>query len=89
MLILLVTTYWVFMTVSMVALSKLLWGVDNHLAMFVIGFFLLAKVTKGIAEVNLTKIVAAKQAELLKEWTEKQKVPDSVFPPQDVKRDVL
>lgn len=73
MLLLLVGTYWLFMGISFVGLSKLLWALNPNLTLLTLGFFLLAKITKSIAEINLTKIVAEKQAVLLKEWEQKQK----------------
>lgn len=67
MLILLVSTYWLFMLVSFGALSKILWTLNPQLALLTIGFFLLAKITKSIAEFNVTKLVANERDRLIKQ----------------------
>ncbi len=87
MLILLVSTYWLFMAISFGFFSKLLYTLNPNAALIIIGFFLLAKVTKAIAKVNVTRIVAEKQALLIKEW-EAKKTPEPTFP-TEVKKDVL
>lgn len=73
MLVLLVSTYWLFLSVSLGTFCHLLWQLNPQMAVTIVGFFVLSKITKAIAEYNLTKIVAEKQAVLMKEWSENQK----------------
>lgn len=62
MLILLGLTYWAFMAVSMGVLSNLLLSLSWHHGVLIIGFFVLAQMTKFLAEA----VFIRKQAEVFK-----------------------